>query len=1704
MRKRILAWTVIQLLCVFLLGYAGTANAIVDLKNANYTDTWVDVPGRTLADLSVKRTYNSRSRYDGIFGLGWCSDFETRLDITAEGNVLLVNCGGGLESLYVEKGFSPRDVEAMADRIVERARDDWKVRNAALIFLLGNVGESGWVEVRQRLISDSSLRSRYAREFGFSRQPREGAELIHDQGGVSSLKVEGGGYHLRDNGEEKRFDAKRQLIAYNDKEGRTVRLSRKDGRLQSVLNERGDRLDFTFLANGKVGAISINRVGKQERASEYGYSDNGNLISVKNVWENAYTYEYDNYRNLAQINYPDKTYKRFAYDMKRDWIIGFRNRDGCFEEYAYESTGLDHELSRVIKMCRGITIANTTFELFYTPRRNNSRTLQRVVTHSLMGVTDITFNIIHGKPVRIVRDDYEVAFEYYPNGLLRTRRDATTLREFFYARDTTVPERIVEQELPAGKSNPLTTLFSFDGSGRVIGAKRTDGLRVEYVRGKEGRITEVHFGDGRKINITGYDASGQPSEVEAPGQGTIKIKYTGTGIEALTCEKGDEVANRVYGWLENAMYLADPLGKVEELPRRSPKAKPAAAPVDVSPFLVRYSEQRGAGNYLAAHGTLLEWDAALSRAGEQKERLSVGTIALRLGTERRRGEDYSAAEPLLALVYRVYRDLGIEDMSQVLDEIAEMRTGQGRHAEAVTVRQEGFDRITKRSGSSSPDLLPWLEKLGESYRRLGQYAKAYETIERARTIARVSGKSVQIADSALAELYYEVGLFQQAMALYRKQGPAGQMGEFHFTIASLFSTMGEPQKAIDILAPHLAYAEKELGPNHQDVGRLLGHLGLYYAFTGRYEQAYTALDRANKIFEKTPRTGLLNDMGILQSRLGRHAEALALYERSLVIDSAAKERRDVDLQTTLVNMAITKSDLGRHSEAQKDLARALQSQRAAYPPGHWKIGNTQYWLAGVTRRAGDVDSATKILEESAIILEGALGTSHARLARTLRAIGEVRLERGDLDQARAYLQRSYEVALRSADPEEIWRVQHRLSQVAARHDAADMAVFLGKQSVNGLQELRRQLTGLDPELQKSFIGEREQPYRDLAGVLLSLGRHAEAQQAVSMLKEEEFSNFIQRDVKDDVRGTRATFSGKEADWMRRYEDIKRQLVTVGRRHDELKQKQKLSLSTAEQAELNSLTAGAETAHKAFTAFWDELWKETAQLDLKRRTVLSQQKKDGATASVPAVLSVSETPAQKRFQDTSAELTRLSMTRGELVEKTKRGETLSQEEDTRLTKIDMELKKAEEIYQKALVELSKTRPDKVKEIKEAEGLMNELYELGHGAVAIYTVVRKNRLHLLLITPNIQKAYSYPITEEELNRKVDAFRIVLTPDRYGILFDPLPPAQELYKIILGSVAEDLKTVAEDLKTIEAKTLMWSLDRALRYLPVAALHDGKSYLVETYRNVIFTPASSGRLKDVPNPKWKGLGFGVTWKHQGFSPLPKVEDELSGIIRTGEQASSAGVVPGRVLMNDKFNWVAMLGGLRKDYSLVHVASHFKFTPGNEKMSFLLLGDGHHLTLSDIQSEKNLFRGVDLLTLSCCETAMGDQEIESGKATGEEVESFGVIAQREGAKAVIATLWPVADDSTSLLMREFYRLREGTPGLLKVEALRKAQLSLLNGEIGKNGTRGSERGQAIYVGETEKKDQKAPQLKTYRRNPQAPYAHPFFWAPFILIGNWK
>jgi CHAT domain-containing protein len=207
-----------------------------------------------------------------------------------------------------------------------------------------------------------------------------------------------------------------------------------------------------------------------------------------------------------------------------------------------------------------------------------------------------------------------------------------------------------------------------------------------------------------------------------------------------------------------------------------------------------------------------------------------------------------------------------------------------------------------------------------------------------------------------------------------------------------------------------------------------------------------------------------------------------------------------------------------------------------------------------------------------------------------------------------------------------------------------------------------------------------------------------------------------------------------------------------------------------------------------------------------------------------------------------------------------------------------------------------------------------------------------------------------------------------------------------------------------------------------------------------------------------------------------------------------SHGPVAGTEWLNNDFTAANLKEQLKSgNYQLVHLASHFDAqASGDATRSFLLIagdesggGSGFHLTLDALRHDPGFrMSNVELLTFSACKTAV------AARATdGHEVDGLAGVGHKLGAKAVMASLWEVDDASTSKLMGDFYqRWASGSVAVEKVEALRQAQLDLL---LGKD--RPQESGADRGFG----------QAKTQQAPPEG-YAHPYYWAPFVLMGNWR
>ncbi|MBW4582028.1 MAG: CHAT domain-containing protein [Tildeniella nuda ZEHNDER 1965/U140] len=371
---------------------------------------------------------------------------------------------------------------------------------------------------------------------------------------------------------------------------------------------------------------------------------------------------------------------------------------------------------------------------------------------------------------------------------------------------------------------------------------------------------------------------------------------------------------------------------------------------------------------------------------------------------------------------------------------------------------------------------------------------------------------------------------------------------------------------------------------------------------------------------------------------------------------------------------------------------------------------------------------------------------------------------------------------------------------------------------------------------------------------------------------------------------------------------------------------------------------------------------------------------------------------------------------------------------------------------------------------------QIVEAQPGTILIYPLVLENKTWLLWASRGVVvKSIELPnIGQRQLGETVLKFRQLLqnpnaNPDEVKAV------SKQLYDWLL-------KPIEPELKANQIQNLVFSLDRATRYIPMSALFDGEKYLLERYTVSTILSAGYTDMSGQPSPSTqstKVLALGLSDAKAGFNALPNVPAELDAIVHQSK-SDKQGIYPGLKLLNAAFNFPALRRYLGR-YQIIHIATHGKFEPTNPEKSFLVLGDGNPLAIPRIRTLQNL-RNVYLVVLSACETALGGADQDGVEIAG--ISSY--FLQKGRAKAVMASLWNVNDASTSRLMQQFYK-NLATGKMTKAEALRQAQLSLMNGKMT---TKDAPARSDIIV--TETRAGKKP----------GNFSHPYYWAPFILIGN--
>ena len=337
---------------------------------------------------------------------------------------------------------------------------------------------------------------------------------------------------------------------------------------------------------------------------------------------------------------------------------------------------------------------------------------------------------------------------------------------------------------------------------------------------------------------------------------------------------------------------------------------------------------------------------------------------------------------------------------------------------------------------------------------------------------------------------------------------------------------------------------------------------------------------------------------------------------------------------------------------------------------------------------------------------------------------------------------------------------------------------------------------------------------------------------------------------------------------------------------------------------------------------------------------------------------------------------------------------------------------------------------------------EIDDIDPHAAVIYPIVLPDRIEVVLSLPGRSLrhyATAVPISEVENTLQTLFESLHLAYSTQ----DRLALSEQVYNWLI-------RPAEADLAAADIETLVFVPEGFLRNLPMSALYDGERYLIEKYRVAISPGLQLLGARSLEQTQLSALAGGLTEARQGFVALPAVAGEVAKL----KQELSADV-----FLNEAFTRTNLQNKISNtSFDIVHLATHAQFSSSAEETFLLTWNDRVNVKeFGEVLQtrEGRTTNPVELLVLSACQTAEGDDRATLGLAG---------LAVRSGARSTVASLWAVRDESTAQLMKELYQQLRQQPGIGRAEALRQAQLSLIA---------------------------------------QPDFNHPFFWSPFILIGNW-
>ena len=531
-----------------------SAFAVIDTKSAGYSKTFVDFNSPSNFNMKIERAYNSRSIYKGLFGFGWCSNFETKLVTLPDNSLKVIECGGGMEILYYQKNKTS-DIQLQTNIILKAVR----ARNK-------KIGTKKLKKLKADLLQSQTLRAEFLKSLDIEGKVSNNVKYYAEGRFNEFVVFKNKTYHRTlPNGVSDIFDSKGRLLKVFDKFGNYISFIWKSNKIQ-ITTRHGKRL--TLNINPNSGLIK-NAVFQKKIVASYQHNSFENLTKVLNHAKEKFFYAFDDFHNLLEITYPDKTKEILTYDTKKDWVLSFQNRKGCLETYDYGKNpkNSNHYFSTVEKKCGRKIVNKSKYEFWNKPLPNGKgKYLHRARARVNGKLTDVIYHPKFGTPISFLKNGVRTKREYYSNGLLKLKDDIYRTVEYKkYSTSCRKPEHVeVNLKDKTGKIlSTSETQFQFKPNCQLILAKKSPEEWIKVGHDDKGRLSIMEDQSRKVVTLGWNDNLNKPELITRKGVGSIQIVYDESNgqVTNLKGSSGPSIMAQVSSVFNSFLQILSPVAE---------------------------------------------------------------------------------------------------------------------------------------------------------------------------------------------------------------------------------------------------------------------------------------------------------------------------------------------------------------------------------------------------------------------------------------------------------------------------------------------------------------------------------------------------------------------------------------------------------------------------------------------------------------------------------------------------------------------------------------------------------------------------------------------------------------------------------------------------------------------------------------------------------------------------------------------------------------------------------------------------------------------------------------------------------------------------------------------------------------------------------------------------------------------------------------